>query len=59
VYQVLYIFRDVRGVIANPLDVLRHEKQMGTRPDIARIVHHVDQQLAEQFGTESVELFVA
>ena len=39
---------DVGGVIADPLDVLGDEQQMRAGGDVARIFHHVGQQLAEE-----------
>ena len=38
---------DIGGVIADPLDVLRAEQKMGAEGDLARILHHVGQQFAE------------
>jgi hypothetical protein len=46
-YHVKYGFRDIGGVIADPLDVLGAEHQMDAETDVARIFHHIGQQLAE------------
>src|SRR5260370_37901183 len=45
-------------MIANPLDVLGHEEQMGAGADAAWIFHHVSQQLAEEARMHLVELRV-
>ena len=50
---------DVGGVVADPLDVLGAEQQMRAEPDVARILHHVGQQFAEQRGADGVDLLVA
>ncbi len=52
-------FGDVRRVIADALEVLRHEEQMRAGRDVARILDHVGQELAEEARIHLVELFVA
>src|ERR1700754_3189777 len=41
------VLGDVGRVVADALDVLRHEQKMRARRDIARVFHHVRQQRAE------------
>ena len=53
------VLGDVGGVVADALDVLGHEQQVGAAGDAARVFHHVGQQLAEQRGVGGVELGVA
>ena len=50
---------DVGGVIAHALDVLGAEQQVDAEGDVARILHHVGQELAEQRGAHGVDLLVA
>ena len=50
---------DVGGVVADALDVLGDEQQMGGGADVARVFHHVGQQLAEQAVVHVVDLLVA
>ena len=50
---------DVGGVIADPLDVLRAEQEMGAEGDVARILHHVGEEVAEHRILERVEIDVA
>ena len=50
---------NVGGVITDALDVLGAEQQMGAGGDVARVFHHVGQQLAEQRGVDRVDLLVA
>ena len=49
---------DVGGVVADALDVLGAEQEMRAEADIARILHHVGQQLAEERGVHGVDLAV-
>src|SRR5260370_8401057 len=58
-YHVVDGFRDVGGVIADALDVLGAEHEMDAEGDVARIFHHVGQELAKQRGAHVVDLFVA
>src|SRR6478752_8402154 len=44
--------RDIGGVVADPFDVLGAEHQVNAERDIARIFHHVGQELAEQRGAD-------
>ena len=50
---------DIGGVVADPLDVLGAEQQMGAEGDVARILHHVGQEIAEHRILERVEIDVA
>src|SRR5580704_19682892 len=52
--HVKYGFRDIGGVIADPLDVLGAEHQVDAKRDVARIFHHIGQELAEQRGADGV-----
>ena len=42
-------------MVAHALQVLGHEQQVGARGDVARVFHHVRQQLAEQRGVLRVQ----
>ena len=57
--EVEHRFGDVGGVVADPLDVLRAEQQVGAERDVARIFHHVGQEVAEDGILERVEFGVA
>src|ERR1700716_3206747 len=57
--HVEYGLRDIGGVIADPLNVLGAEHQMDAEGDVARIFHHIGQQLAEQRGADGVDFLVA
>ena len=46
-------------MIAHALDILRAEHQVNAERDIARVFHHVGEQLAEQRGAHRVDLLVA
>ena len=46
-------------MVADALDVLGDEQEMRRRRDVARVFHHVGQQLAEQAGIDLVQLLVA
>ena len=52
------VLGDVGGVVADALDVLGAEQQMGAEADVARVFHHVGQQLAEQRVVHRVDLLV-
>src|SRR3546814_4056110 len=56
--QVMSRFRDVGGMVADALDVLGDEQQMRAWRDVARVFHHVGQQLAEQSRVHLVDLLV-
>src|SRR5215469_17780200 len=55
-YHIVDGFRDVGGVIADALDVLGAEHEMDAEGDVARIFHHVGQELAKQRGAHGVDL---
>src|SRR6516164_10431167 len=57
-YHIVDGFRDVGGVIADALDVLGAEHEMDAEGDVARIFHHVGQELAKQRGAHGVDLLV-
>ena len=57
--EVVDRLRDVGGVVADPLDVLGAEQEMSAERNVARILHHVGEELAEQRGIEGVDLIVA
>ena len=57
--HVVHRLGDVGGVVADALDVLGAEQQMRAERDVARILHHVGEQLAEQRGVDRVDLLVA
>ncbi len=46
-------------MVAHPLDVLGAKQQVDTNADIARVFHHVGEQLAEQRVVDRVDLLVA
>jgi len=52
-------FGDVGGVIADPLDVLGDEQQVGRLADVVRVLHHEGQQGAEDRVVEIVDRGVA
>src|SRR5687768_4172472 len=52
-------FRDIGGMIADPLDVLGAEHQMDAERNIARVFHHIGQQFAEQRSADGVDFLVA
>ena len=57
-HQVEHGLGNVRGVVADPLDILGAEQKMGAERDVARILHHVRQEIAEDRVFEGVELGV-
>src|SRR5579863_9406419 len=52
-------FGDVGGMVADTLDVLGAEHQMHAEGDIARILHHIGEELAEQRRAHRIDFFVA
>jgi hypothetical protein len=46
---------DVGGVVADALDVLGAEQKVGAERDVARILHHVGQELAKERGVERID----
>ena len=58
VHQIVDVLGDVGGVIADALDVLGGEQQMRAQPDVARVFHHVGQQLAEQRIVHGVDALI-
>ena len=46
-------------MVAHALDVLRAEQEMRAERDVARVFHHVGEQLAEQRVVDRVDLLVA
>ncbi len=46
-HQIDHGLGDVRRMIADPLDVLRAEQKVGAEGDVARILHHMRQEIAE------------
>ena len=57
-HQIEHGFGDVGRVIADPLDVLRAEQKMGAEGDVARILHHMRQKIAEHRVFQRVEIDV-
>ena len=56
VHEVMDGFGDVGRVVADALDVLGAEQQVRAEADVARVLHHVGQQLAEQRIVDGVDL---
>src|ERR1700752_4984248 len=52
------VLGDVRGVVADALEVARHENQIERRLDRRRVLQHVGEQLAEDLRLEGVQLVV-
>src|SRR5205823_3222919 len=50
---------DIRRMIADSFDVLGDEKEMGAKADVAGILHHERQKIAEDRVMEQVELCVS
>src|SRR5689334_21999205 len=50
---------DVGRVIADALEILRHEEKMRAGGDVARVLDHVGEELAEKARIHLIELFVA
>ena len=46
--SVIHGLGDIRRVVTDPLQILGDEQQMRTRRDVARIFHHVSNELAKQ-----------
>ena len=57
--EIVDVLGDIGGVVADALDVLGAEQQMRAQADVARVLHHVGQQLAEHGIVERVEPGVA
>ena len=57
--DVVHRLGDVGGVVAHALDVLGAEQQMDAERDVARIFHHIGEQLAEHRGADRVDFLVA
>ena len=57
-HQIDHGFGDVGRVIADPLDVLRAKQKMGAERDVARILHHMRQKIAEHRIFERIEIDV-
>ena len=58
VHEVVDVLGDVGGVVADALDVLGAEQQMRAQADVARILHHVGEQLAKQRIVHGVDPLV-
>ena len=58
-HNVIDRFRDVGGVVAYALYVLGAEQQMCTEPDIAWILHHIGEELAEQRILHRIDLLIS
>ena len=59
VHEVVHVLGDVGGVVADALDVLGGEQQMRAQADVARVLHHVGEELAEQRIVHGVDALVA
>ena len=57
-YEIDYVFGDVGGVVADALEVARHENQIERRLDRARILEHERQQLTKDLGLQRVQAVV-
>jgi len=57
--EIVHRLGDVGGVVADALDVLCREQEVGAEGDIARVLQHVGEELAEQRGVERVDGAVA
>ena len=53
--EVMDRLGDVRRVVADALDVLGAEQKVGAERDVARILHHVGEELAEQRRVEGID----
>ena len=58
-HEIEHGLGDVGGVVADALDVLRAEQQMRAIGDVARVFHHVGEQVAEHPILQRVEFGVA
>src|SRR5262249_5428220 len=56
--EIVDVFGDVGGVIADALDILGDEQQMRAGGDRARVFHHVGEQFAEQRVVVRVDVVV-
>jgi hypothetical protein len=50
---------DIGRMVADALDILGHEQEMRAERDVARILHHVGQELAEERRVERIDMAVA
>src|SRR6266851_9419593 len=57
--HVKHGFGNISCVVADPFDVLGAAHQVNTERDVARIFHHVGQELAEQRSADGVDFLVA
>ena len=57
-HEIEHRFGNVGGVVADPLDILGAEQKMGAEGDVARILHHMGQEIAEDRIFEGVEIGV-
>ena len=53
-----HVLRNIRGVIADPFQMARHEDQIERRLDRLDRLQHVGEQLAEHLRLQPVELVV-
>src|SRR5829696_1409656 len=58
-HEVVDGLGDVGGVVADALDVLGAEQEMRAERDVARVLHHISEELAEERGVERVDRTVA
>src|SRR5690606_18365222 len=49
-------FSDVSRMVANPLDIARHEQQLRRRADRGRVLDHVADEIAENAVVERIDL---
>jgi len=56
--QKVDVFRDVRGVIANTLDVLGAKEKMNAQTDHTRVFHHVGEKLSEDRVVKAIQIFI-
>ena len=53
------LFRNIGGVVTDPLQILGHEQQIDAGRDIAWVFHHIGEQLAKQAREHVVHFVVA
>src|SRR6185436_14664465 len=58
VHQEMHILGNVGAVVADALDILGGEQQMRAQSDVARVFHHVGEQLAEQGIVHGIDALV-
>ena len=58
-HKINNILGDVRGVVADALEVLGHENQLKSRKNDSGIFHHVGKQLAKELIPQTIHLVVA